>query len=72
MGMALWNIEAAACRRRLKWSGGEEMRRRAYRADLLALGLPKDWHEALYMWVLSESSALTCARRAAWRSAKAL
>ncbi len=70
IGMALWNVEAAACDRTLDWPMGQDIRRRAYRADLLSQGVTEDQHDALYLWVIREHSALTCARRAAWRSAK--
>jgi hypothetical protein len=70
IGMALWNIEAASCDRRLKWPLGEEIRRQAYRADLLAFGVPQEQQDALYLWILQELPALACARRAAWRSAR--
>lgn len=71
IGMALWNVEATACDKSLYWPLGREIRRRAYRADLLACGVPEDQHLALYIGVIQENSALTCARRAAWRSARA-
>jgi len=69
LGMALWNIEAAACDRTLDWPMGRDIRRRAYRADLLSKGVPEAEHAALYAWVIREHSALTCARTAAFRSA---
>jgi hypothetical protein len=70
ISMALWNVEAAACDKALDWPLGREIRRCAYRADLLSCGVPEDQHEALYIWVIRENSALTCARQAAWRSAR--
>lgn len=71
IGMALWNVEAAACDKTIDWPLGREIHRRAYRADLLSCGVPEDQHDALYLWVIPENSALTCARCAAWRSARA-
>jgi hypothetical protein len=68
-GMALWNIEAAACDQTLDWPAGLELRRRAYRADLLACGVPEHRQPDLYCWVMAEQDALTSARQAAWRSA---
>ncbi len=70
IGMALWNVEAAACDRTLDWPMGRDILRRAYRADFVSKGVTEDQHDALYLWVIRENSALTCARRAAWRSAK--
>ena len=69
IGMALWNVEAAACDRTLDWPVGQDMRRRAYRADLNIRGVPEDHHQELYTWVIREHAALTAARQAAWRSA---
>jgi hypothetical protein len=69
IGMALWNVEAAACDQTLDWPTGLELRRRAYRADLLACDVPEHRHPDLYCWVMTEQDALTSARQAAWRSA---
>jgi hypothetical protein len=69
IGMALWNVEAAACDRTLAWEPGAQIRRQAYRADLLGYGVPEAQHNDLYMWVIQERDALTSARQAAWRSA---
>lgn len=68
---ALWNVEAAACDRRLDWPLGEEMRRLAYHADLQDRGVPEDEHSALYIWVAEALPALVCARQAAWRGTRA-
>lgn len=69
IGMALWNVEAAACDRTLDWPLGRQIRQRAYRADLLSYGVPQEQHEALFLWVTREHAALTSARRTVWRSA---
>jgi len=68
IGMALWNIEAAACDKTLDWPTGQDMRRRAYRADLISLGVPEDQHVDLNAWIIQEKPALTVARQAAFRS----
>lgn len=70
IAVALWNIESASCDKRFKWKAGEELRQCALRADLLVAGVPEEQHDDLHLWVLREASALTCARKAAWRSAK--
>jgi hypothetical protein len=66
---ALWNAESAACDRTLDWSMSDAIRERAYRADLLARGVPRARHEELMGWIARERPALTAARRAAFESA---
>ena len=66
---ALWNAEAALSDRTLGWKLGDEVQQRAYRADLLACGLPIELHAKLVDWIANEHAALTVARRTVWESA---
>jgi hypothetical protein len=66
---AIWNMESALCNRTLAWPLGDEIRQRAYRADLTCRGLPPDQHDALNAWITAERPALIAARQAVWNSA---
>jgi hypothetical protein len=48
---------------------GEEIRQRAYQADLTYRGLPAEQHAELNAWIISEHAALIAARRTVWDSA---
>lgn len=65
---AIWNTESAMCDRTLSWPVGEEIRRRAFCADLTYRGLPEDRHAALNDWIARERPALIAARQAVWNS----
>ena len=65
---ALWNVESAACDRTLSWSLGDEIRQRAYRADLTYRGLPEEQHAELNAWIARERPALIAARVAVWNN----
>ena len=65
---AIWNIESAACDKTAGWPLGEEMRQRAYRADLTFRGVPVEEHGALNAWIAAERPALIAARKAVWDS----
>ena len=69
VGAALWNAEAALSDRTLSWKLGDELQERAYRADLLAHGLPIEHHVEMMSWIAHERPALTAARREVWKSA---
>jgi hypothetical protein len=66
---AIWNTESALCDRTLPWPLGDEIRQRAYAADLTYRGLPPDRHDALNAWIAAERPALIAARQAVWNSA---
>jgi hypothetical protein len=66
---AIWNAESALCDRTLDWPLGDEIRQRAYTADLTCRGLPPDQHDALNAWIAAERPALIAARQAVWNSA---
>jgi hypothetical protein len=65
---AIWNMESALCDRTMAWPLGDEVRQRAYRADLTCRGLPSDQHDALNAWIAAERPALIAARQAVWNS----
>lgn len=64
----VWNAEAAICDRTLTWPLGDELRQRAYVADLRYRGLPVERHADLCAWVVRERPALMAARQAVWNS----
>jgi hypothetical protein len=66
---AIWNTESALCDRTLAWPLGDEIRQRAYAADLTCRGLPSDQHDNLNAWIATEHPALIAARQAVWNSA---
>jgi hypothetical protein len=66
---AIWNMESALCDRTLAWPLGDEIRQRAYAADLACRGLPPEQHDALNAWIAAERPALIAARQAVWNSA---
>jgi hypothetical protein len=66
---AIWNAESALCDRTLAWPLGDEIRQRAYTADLACRGLPPDQHDTLNAWITTERPALIAARAAVWNSA---
>jgi hypothetical protein len=66
---AIWNSESALCDRTLDWPLGDEIRQRAYAADLTCRGLPPDQHDNLNAWIAAERPALIAARLAVWNSA---
>ncbi len=70
LAIALWNLESAACDRTLDWPLGDELRARAYHADLLARGVPEEEHEELMEYVASGLPALHRARIAVWEALK--
>ncbi len=64
----LWNAESALCDRTLRWSMSDELRERAYAADLLYRGVPVERHRELNAWIDREHPALIAARTAVWNS----
>jgi hypothetical protein len=66
---AIWNAESALCDRTLDWPMGDEIRQRAYTADLTCRGLSPDQHNALNAWIVAVRPALIAARQAVWNSA---
>ncbi len=66
----LWNSESAACDRTLSWSMSDDIRQRAYAADLSYRGLPLERHGKLNVWIARERPALIAARVAVWNSVR--
>jgi hypothetical protein len=65
----LWNSESALCDHTLSWPFGDQIRERAYTADLTFRGLPLARHSELSAWIERERPVLTSAREAAFASA---